>query len=211
MRQVELIVRHGAELLRMAQASFPVGVWTWGPGDAGLFWSDALYQIFGLDRATLPMTPERFVAMVHPDDRYLFADWHKIATREWLLGQTCRVVRADGAARVLHIRGEANRNAAGQLEVYGTIADVTDGANLGPEDVSEISSSQVRAARAWLDWTAQDLADHSGVSFSTVRRIEAPGPRAVRGANVNAIRRALAQHGVRFVRFADGTTGVVGR
>ena len=36
-----------------------------------------------------------------------------------------------------------------------------------------ISSTQIRAARAMLRWSGQDLADRSGTSLKTLRRYEA--------------------------------------
>ncbi|HEV2514100.1 MAG TPA: helix-turn-helix domain-containing protein [Devosia sp.] len=73
------------------------------------------------------------------------------------------------------------------------------------------SHAQIRAARAYLGWTALELAEESGVSFSTVRRVEMPGHRAVRDENVAAIREAFSRHGVRFVSYADGSLGIAGR
>lgn len=49
------------------------------------------------------------------------------------------------------------------------------------------------------------------MSFSTVRRVEMPGHRAVRDENVAAIREAFSRHGVRFVTYADGALGIAGR
>jgi DNA-binding transcriptional regulator YiaG len=212
MNATEAVIQRDSALLRLAEASYPIGVWNWSAGDAGIYWSDALFRMFGIDAtAGELMSLERFVSLVHPEDRYLFADWRRVMTESWLVGQTCRAVLADGSTRIVHIRGEAVWAADKLLQAYGVIADITANADHGPAEVSEISNAQIRAARAWLDWSAQDLAEHSGVSFSTVRRIEAPGPRAVRGANVNAIRRAFAQHGIRFVVYPDGSSGVISR
>ena len=74
-----------------------------------------------------------------------------------------------------------------------------------------LSHAQIRAARAYLGWTALELAEESGVSFSTVRRVEMPGPRAVRDENLAAIRDAFTRHGVRFITYADGALGIAGR
>ena len=74
-----------------------------------------------------------------------------------------------------------------------------------------LSHAQIRAARAYLGWTALQLAEESGVSFSTVRRVEMPGPRAVRDENLAAIRDAFTRHGVRFITYADGALGIAGR
>jgi transcriptional regulator with XRE-family HTH domain len=73
-----------------------------------------------------------------------------------------------------------------------------------------LSHAQIRAARAYLGWTALELAEESGVSFSTVRRVEMPGPRAVRDGNLTAIRDAFTRHGIRFITCADGALGIVG-
>jgi len=35
-----------------------------------------------------------------------------------------------------------------------------------------LSSGQIRAARALLRWSAQDLADKSGIGVATIRRLE---------------------------------------
>lgn len=74
-----------------------------------------------------------------------------------------------------------------------------------------LSHAQIRAARAYLGWTALELAEESGVSFSTVRRVEMPGHRAVRDENVAAVREAFTRHGVRFVTYSDGSLGIAGR
>ncbi len=62
----------------------------------------------------------------------------------------------------------------------------------GPIRMIEITAAQVRAARAMVKWTQQDLARASGVSLPTIKRMEArDGP--IRGItdNVVKIQRAL--------------------
>lgn len=60
-----------------------------------------------------------------------------------------------------------------------------------------MTSAQIRAARALLNWTVRDLADRAGVHRNTVTRSEtdATGP----GHATAAIRAALEQAGVIFV------------
>ena len=79
------------------------------------------------------------------------------------------------------------------------------------DQVAPLSAAQVRAARGMLDWTARELADHSGVSFSTVRRIEAPGRRLTRDESLRAVRTAFERHGVEFVVLEDGRRGLVSK
>ena len=55
-----------------------------------------------------------------------------------------------------------------------------------------LTADQVRAARALLDWSQPQLAEASGLSLPTIRRMEGPiGPGRSSAANVDAVRRAL--------------------
>ncbi len=59
--------------------------------------------------------------------------------------------------------------------------------------------SQIRAARAFLRLTIQDLADASGVSAATIMRAEkVDGPPSMTRANLAALQRALEGAGVVF-------------
>jgi len=73
----------------------------------------------------------------------------------------------------------------------------------------EISSSQLRAARALIRWSAQDLANASKVGVATIRRVETlEGELPVTAANQAAIRRALEAAGVEFIDQNGGGPGV---
>lgn len=71
-------------------------------------------------------------------------------------------------------------------------------------------SGQIRAGRALLDWSQQTLADQSGVSLATVRRIESErGPERSTVPNRDAIQRALEKGGIVFLpKDAAGGAGV---
>lgn len=71
-----------------------------------------------------------------------------------------------------------------------------------------LTPGQVRAARGYLGWSAEQLAEEAGVSFSTVRRVETPGERGVRAQSLSAIRTALERAGIRFAVDRDGATCV---
>lgn len=63
-----------------------------------------------------------------------------------------------------------------------------------------IMGSQIRAARAMLRLTLQDLADASGVSVATIIRAEkSDGLPAMTRANLAALQRALEASGVTFL------------
>jgi len=61
-----------------------------------------------------------------------------------------------------------------------------------------MSPEQSRAARAWLDWSQDDLAAKASVSLSTVRDFE-KGRRVPISNNLTAMRVALETAGIEFV------------
>ena len=68
-----------------------------------------------------------------------------------------------------------------------------------------ITAEQIRVARALLRWSAQDLADRSGIGFRTIQRFE--GERGIPGSrskNLMTIRRVLEDAGVIFIDQEDG-------
>jgi transcriptional regulator with XRE-family HTH domain len=63
-----------------------------------------------------------------------------------------------------------------------------------------LTSAQIRAARALLRWSAEDLARHSLLSVATVRRAElTEDETSMTAANDLAVRRALEAAGVIFI------------
>jgi transcriptional regulator with XRE-family HTH domain len=72
-----------------------------------------------------------------------------------------------------------------------------------------ISTDQVRAARALLRWSAQQLADASGVGVATIRRMEVvDGVPSGQIRSLLAIQTALESAGVEFVGTPTDNPGV---
>ena len=72
-----------------------------------------------------------------------------------------------------------------------------------------INSAQIRAARALIRWTAEDLATKSTLGVATIRRAEATdGPLQMTSANLSAVRRALEGAGIEFIDENGGGPGV---
>ena len=64
----------------------------------------------------------------------------------------------------------------------------------------ELTSEQIRAARALLRWEQRQLAEASGVSLPSVKRLEGqPGALRAQPLTVAALRSALEAAGVIFV------------
>jgi transcriptional regulator with XRE-family HTH domain len=75
--------------------------------------------------------------------------------------------------------------------------------------IPKVSIEQIKAARALLGWSQNDLANASGVSIPTVKRLEAAsgtiGGRAETGA---ALQKALETAGIEFIPENGGGAGV---
>lgn len=74
---------------------------------------------------------------------------------------------------------------------------------------TRLISAQLRAARALLRWSAEDLARHSAVGITTIRRSELSAQEtSLTAANNNALRMALEAGGVEFIDRNGGGPGV---
>lgn len=72
-----------------------------------------------------------------------------------------------------------------------------------------ISSSQIRAARALIRWSALDLAHESGVGVATIRRLElVDGIPSSNVRTIDALQKALEAAGVEFIGTPDDCPGV---
>ena len=70
-------------------------------------------------------------------------------------------------------------------------------------------ASQIRAARALLDWRQDDLARAADVGITTIRRIEAqPGPVMGYVSTVLRIQAAFEEAGIQFTDDESGRIGV---
>jgi predicted transcriptional regulator len=75
--------------------------------------------------------------------------------------------------------------------------------------IRKVSIRQIKAARALLGWSQDDLAKHSGVSAPTVKRLEAAeGDIGGRAETGEALVTALQDAGVEFIAENGGGAGV---
>jgi len=72
-----------------------------------------------------------------------------------------------------------------------------------------LTSAQLRAGRALIRWSAEDLARASSVGLTTIRRAElTDAETSMTAANDLAVRRALEAAGVEFIDENGGGPGV---
>lgn len=145
---------------------------------------------------------------IHPDDvDGVRRAWRTAIAEGERYEAQYRIRRTDGHYLPVTSRGLALRGPDGEIDGWMGILMQTglDGPAAGA--VSAVDAEQFRAARALLDWTAQDLAAASGLSLSTIRRLEDGGSDAVAIQSVATAREALEAAGIRFL---DDHTGAIG-
>lgn len=75
-----------------------------------------------------------------------------------------------------------------------------------------LKANQIRAARALLNWSQGELVEKSGLSLTTIRRMEDDkiGPERSSAGNVSAVMDALHEAGVLFMGDGEDRPGGVG-
>ena len=72
-----------------------------------------------------------------------------------------------------------------------------------------ITSAQIRAARGMLNWSRKDLAEHSGVSFASMMRLESfKGVPASNFKTLDSIKLAFEKAGIEFIGTPEHGAGV---
>jgi PAS domain S-box-containing protein len=123
-REVKEVVRRLAE----AQAVAHVGSWEWSVIDNRVLWSEELYRIYNVEHEDFKGTYEGFLSRVHPEDlEHTQAVIGDAFQRPKRFTYDHRIVRTDGAVRMLHTVGEVITNGDGKpLRMVGSCWDVTD-------------------------------------------------------------------------------------
>ena len=72
-----------------------------------------------------------------------------------------------------------------------------------------ITSDQIRAARAMLRWSGKDLAEKTGLGFSTLMRLESlEGVPGTHARTLEAIEKTFEKAGIEFIGTPDDGAGV---
>jgi PAS domain S-box-containing protein len=110
-----------------SQSLAGLGSWSLVLETGEITWSEQLYRIFGVDRATFVPQMDSLVAMIHPDDveaSTAVRDAAIAAGAEY--NNDYRICRPDGTIREVHGRGRPVIDAVGTVvRMTGTLQDVT--------------------------------------------------------------------------------------
>ena len=117
-----------AERFMRSQYFARIGTWDWHIDTEELYWSDAIYGMFGYQVGEVTPSYQRFCEHVHPDDqaRVRAGELRCIATGQ-NHDEEYRVVWADGTVRWLRETGNVVTDAQGApLRMMGIVRDITE-------------------------------------------------------------------------------------
>lgn len=153
---------------------------------------------------------------IHPDDRERTRDaWRTAVLHHGVYDTDYRIRGADGIYRWFNARGTPVLHRDGTIrEWVGMCLAITGSKRFQPDKRTvapheRITASQIRAARALLGWSIEQLSIKAELSPSTIARLEdASRCESVRLSSLNAARKAFETHGVVFTRTSDGYAGL---
>ena len=124
--------QHSAEvyrrMLRNVGQIAGIGMWEWNLQTGELTWSDAMYDILGFDREDGPQSLEKFIEIVHPDDRVKVEQLAAELEKDGRFELETRVLPADGSEqRTVRAMVELTTDESGKPWLHSGLAfDVTD-------------------------------------------------------------------------------------
>ena len=127
-KQAERDLRRSQASLANAQRIARLGNWDLRVTSNEFWWSDEIYRIFGLEPQAFPATYDRFLDIVHPEDREEVRMAIDAALyRNAPYGVEHRIIRPDGSERIVRQEGEVTFDDLGTaLRMTGTVQDITE-------------------------------------------------------------------------------------
>jgi PAS domain S-box-containing protein len=111
--------------LAAAQQLTHTGTFGWSVSSGTIYWSEEMYQIYGLDQATR-LTLDQVLRLTHPDDMervQQFIDRAPDGMEGWDFEY--RLVTPEGVVKTLHTVAHAVTQESGEVEVIGAVMDIT--------------------------------------------------------------------------------------
>ncbi|MDP1898781.1 MAG: PAS domain S-box protein [Sulfurimicrobium sp.] len=127
LKHTQAALQLSSERLAQAQALARLGNWEADLGNGNLYWSEAIFDIFGRDPATFKPSVEAFLEAVHPDDVALVRESERHAAITGTHDVVHRIIRPDGEVRYVHERAKSIHGSDGQIQrLIGTVQDITE-------------------------------------------------------------------------------------
>ncbi len=113
--------------LLAAQKIAHIGYWQYMIADGSMFWSDEVYEIFGIEKTVFPLNYQVFFNSIHPDDKHFFPESVPTSFEEFAgYDIEHRIVLPDGSVKWIHGIGSCKTDGEGiPLYLEGTVRDIT--------------------------------------------------------------------------------------
>ena len=114
-------------LYREAEAIGNMGNFVWNLKTNTITWTDQLYLIYGLEPQSEPVTIDKFMSLVHPDDKERISRGLNQTITDELIDFTFRIITAENKVKMIHSIARIQKGEDGQAEfVIGTERDITE-------------------------------------------------------------------------------------
>jgi PAS domain S-box-containing protein len=123
----EATLRASESHLTQAQQIARLGSWSWDLVADRLYWSDEMYQLFGLTPGERVLRSGDFLRFVHPEDRQRMETFRQEALARGHHDTDFRIIRTDGQQRHVHSEGATILDEQGRaVRMEGALQDVTE-------------------------------------------------------------------------------------
>lgn len=120
-------LQHSEALYRQTEMLTKVGNWSWNIQTGKVEWTDQLYIIYGLTPQSEEVSLERFLSLVHPDDKELVQRSLKKQQEDKNRDYTFRIITPQGELKIIHSVSQLFSDDLGRpLYMIGTDQDVTE-------------------------------------------------------------------------------------
>lgn len=123
LKTAHLKLQESERRLEEAQKLASLGNWYANLETGELYWSDIIYQIFGLDKGNTSLSIDMFYRHVHPDDQEKVRVSEAQAKDSGIQDVEHRIIRPDGGIRWVHELAYMKKT---EGILHGTIQDITE-------------------------------------------------------------------------------------
>ncbi len=127
-KEAEIALRRSEAGLAEAQRIAHLGSWEWSVKTREVFWSDEVFRIYGYEPREFLPDIDKFMEVVHPDDREMVAkNIHGALYEHKPYEFEHRIVRPGGEERVVHRQAKVYSDEEGKPSwMVGTVHDITE-------------------------------------------------------------------------------------
>ncbi|MBN1545366.1 MAG: PAS domain S-box protein [Syntrophaceae bacterium] len=153
------------ERLQTAQKIGKIGFWQWNYRDERIWWSDGLYEIYGLEPEKFTPVRGSYLRFIHPEDRLMAKNAMKqVFENNQPYDIEYRATRQDGAEILIRSKASLIRDVNGQpLRLVGAVQDMTE-----QKRAEELQRASEETYRALFNATTAAVAIQNIEDFSFV-------------------------------------------